>query len=41
MSLIFQLNRADGRVRLWRQPPESMDPTCQQGTIQACGGSMV
>ncbi|GFU75714.1 uncharacterized protein TNCV_1651741 [Trichonephila clavipes] len=25
----FQLNRADGRVRVWRQPHGSMDPTCQ------------
>ncbi|GFW38806.1 uncharacterized protein TNCV_3881731 [Trichonephila clavipes] len=29
----FQLNRADRRVWVWRQPDESMDPTCQQGTI--------
>ncbi|GFT22503.1 uncharacterized protein TNCV_3274631 [Trichonephila clavipes] len=35
----FQLNRADGRVRVWRQPHESMDPTYQQGTVQAGGGS--
>ncbi|GFV48954.1 HTH_Tnp_Tc3_2 domain-containing protein [Trichonephila clavipes] len=26
----FQLNRADGRVREWRQSQESKDPTCQQ-----------
>ncbi|GFV64101.1 putative DD41D transposase [Trichonephila clavipes] len=36
----IQLNRADGRVRVWRQPQESMDPTCQQGTVQA-GGSLM
>ncbi|GFY08735.1 transposable element Tcb2 transposase [Trichonephila clavipes] len=37
----FQLNRADGRVRVWRQPHESMDATCQQGTVQAGGGSFM
>ncbi|GFY23619.1 hypothetical protein TNCV_1039181 [Trichonephila clavipes] len=28
----------DGRVRVWRQPHESMDFTCQQGTVQAGRG---
>ncbi|GFV25266.1 transposable element Tcb2 transposase [Trichonephila clavipes] len=37
----FQLNRADGRVWVWRRPYESMDPTCQQGTVQADGGSVI
>ncbi|GFW13653.1 HTH_Tnp_Tc3_1 domain-containing protein [Trichonephila clavipes] len=37
----FQLNRVDGHVRLWRQPHESMDPTCQQGNVQAGGGSVM
>ncbi|GBN80718.1 Transposable element Tcb2 transposase [Araneus ventricosus] len=37
----FQLYRADGRVRVWRQPHESMDPTCQQWTVQAGGGSVM
>ncbi|GFU06255.1 transposable element Tcb2 transposase [Trichonephila clavipes] len=37
----FQLNRADGRVRVWRQPHESRDPTCQQGTVQAGEGSVM
>ncbi|GFY10586.1 hypothetical protein TNCV_2194071 [Trichonephila clavipes] len=37
----FQLNRTDGLVRVWRQPPESMDPTCQQRTVQAGGGSVM
>ncbi|GFU12185.1 transposable element Tcb2 transposase [Trichonephila clavipes] len=37
----FQLNRADGPVRIWRQPRESMDPTCQQGTAQAGGSSVM
>ncbi|GFX91827.1 transposable element Tcb2 transposase [Trichonephila clavipes] len=36
----FQLNLADRRVRVWRQPRESMDPTCPQGTIQI-GGDFV
>ncbi|GFX90535.1 transposable element Tcb2 transposase [Trichonephila clavipes] len=31
----FQLNRVDGRVRVWRQPHEFMAPTCQQRTVQA------
>lgn len=33
----FQLYLADGRVREWRQ---SMDPTCQQGSVQS-GGTFV
>ncbi|GFW11383.1 uncharacterized protein TNCV_3809031 [Trichonephila clavipes] len=37
----FQLNRAVRRVRVWRQPHESMDLTCQQGTVQAGGGSVM
>ncbi|GFT06997.1 HTH_Tnp_Tc3_2 domain-containing protein [Trichonephila clavipes] len=37
----FQLNPADERVRVWRQPHESMDPTCQQGTVQTDGGSVM
>ncbi|GFT87999.1 transposable element Tcb2 transposase [Trichonephila clavipes] len=37
----FQFNRADGRVRVWRQPHESMDPTCQQGTVQDGGGCVM
>ncbi|GFV53113.1 transposable element Tcb2 transposase [Trichonephila clavipes] len=37
----FQLNLADGRIRVWRPPHESMDLTCQQGTIQAGGGSVM
>ncbi|GFV68453.1 transposable element Tcb2 transposase [Trichonephila clavipes] len=35
----FQSNRPDGRVRVWRQFHESLDPMCQQGTVQAGGGS--
>ncbi|GFT30078.1 transposable element Tcb2 transposase [Trichonephila clavipes] len=37
----FQLNRADGNVWVWRQPHESMDTTCQQGTVQADEGSVM
>lgn len=37
----FQLVRADGRVRVWRRPHEAMDPNCQQGTVQAGGGSIM
>ncbi|KAJ8890417.1 hypothetical protein PR048_009925 [Dryococelus australis] len=32
---------ADGRVRVWRKPNEAMDPGCQQGTVQAGGGSVM
>ncbi|GFT28071.1 transposable element Tcb2 transposase [Trichonephila clavipes] len=31
----FQFNRTDARVRLWRPLYESLDPTCQQRTVQA------
>ncbi|GFX70124.1 uncharacterized protein TNCV_4615621 [Trichonephila clavipes] len=37
----FQLNRADGRARVWRQPHESLDPIYQQETVQAGGGSVM
>ncbi|GFX00085.1 uncharacterized protein TNCV_3080811 [Trichonephila clavipes] len=37
----FQLNRADGRVRVWRQSHESMDLTCQQGTVQTGEGCVM
>ncbi|GFT25321.1 transposable element Tcb2 transposase [Trichonephila clavipes] len=37
----FQLDPADGRVRVWRQPHESMDFICQQGTVQVGGGSVM
>ncbi|GFV93964.1 transposable element Tcb2 transposase [Trichonephila clavipes] len=37
----FQLNRADERVRVWRQPHESMYNTCQWATVQAGGGSVI
>ncbi|GBL84774.1 Transposable element Tcb2 transposase [Araneus ventricosus] len=38
---LFQFSRADGRERVWRQPHESMDPTCQQGTVQSGGVSVM
>ncbi|GBM61585.1 Transposable element Tcb2 transposase [Araneus ventricosus] len=37
----FQLYRADGSVRVWRKPQESMDPTCQQGTVKSGGASVM
>ncbi|GFW20920.1 HTH_Tnp_Tc3_2 domain-containing protein [Trichonephila clavipes] len=37
----FQLNRADGRIRVWRQLHEFVDSTCQQGTVQAGGSSVM
>ncbi|GFS81101.1 transposable element Tcb2 transposase [Trichonephila clavipes] len=37
----FLLNRADERVRVWKQHHESMDPTYQQGIAQAGGGSVM
>ncbi|MBJ5103516.1 transposase [Salmonella enterica subsp. enterica serovar Agona] len=32
---------ADGRVRVRRKPHEAMDPSCQQGTLQAGGGGIL
>ncbi|GBM47074.1 hypothetical protein AVEN_179798-1 [Araneus ventricosus] len=37
----FQWSRADGCVRVWIQPHETMDPTCQQGTVQSGGVSVM
>lgn len=37
----FQLVRADGRVRVWCRPHKAMDPSCQQGSVQAGGGSIM
>ncbi|GFW60547.1 transposable element Tcb2 transposase [Trichonephila clavipes] len=37
----FQLNRAEGHVQVRRQPHESLDLACQQGTVQAGGGSVM
>ncbi|GFX01852.1 uncharacterized protein TNCV_370411 [Trichonephila clavipes] len=34
----FISNSIEGRVWVWRQPRESMDPTGQQGTVQVGGG---
>ncbi|GBO16382.1 hypothetical protein AVEN_38212-1 [Araneus ventricosus] len=33
LFLSLFLYRVDGHVLVWRQPHESMDPTCQQGTV--------
>lgn len=30
----LQIYRADGRIHIWRQPHESMEPTCQQRVVQ-------
>ncbi|GFW12316.1 transposable element Tcb2 transposase [Trichonephila clavipes] len=35
------MNRADGCIRVWRHPHESMDPTRQQRTVQVDGGSVM
>ncbi|GFV43695.1 DUF4817 domain-containing protein [Trichonephila clavipes] len=32
------MDRADEGVRVWRQPDESVDSTCEQGTVQAGEG---
>lgn len=37
----FQLHRSDGCVLVWRQPHESVKRTCQQGTFQAAGDSVM
>jgi len=37
----FRLMNADGRLRIWRQAHEAMDPTCQVGTVQGHGGSIL
>ncbi|GBM24470.1 hypothetical protein AVEN_41114-1 [Araneus ventricosus] len=37
----FRLFQADGRPRIWRQSHEAMDPSCQVGTVQRHGGSIM
>ncbi|GBM53755.1 Transposable element Tcb2 transposase [Araneus ventricosus] len=37
----FRLFRADGKLRIWRQVHEAMDPACQVGTVQGHGGSIM
>ncbi|GFU59611.1 uncharacterized protein TNCV_3185821 [Trichonephila clavipes] len=34
----FRLLNADGRLRIWRQANEALDPACQVGTVQGHGG---
>ncbi|GFU52192.1 transposable element Tc1 transposase [Trichonephila clavipes] len=34
----FRLLNADGRLRIWRQAHEAIDPACQVGTLQGHGG---
>jgi len=36
----FSLYRQDGRVRVWRQPHESMDPSCLVRVTQGKGGNV-
>ncbi|GFX33108.1 uncharacterized protein TNCV_5042761 [Trichonephila clavipes] len=37
----FRLLIADGRLRIWRQANEAMDPAFYIGTVQGHGGSIV
>lgn len=37
----FQLYWTDGHVQEWREPHESIDDTCQQGSIQSGGTSVI
>ncbi|GBN55591.1 hypothetical protein AVEN_183347-1 [Araneus ventricosus] len=37
----FRLLHADGRLRIWCQAHEAMDPACQIGTVQGHGVSIV
>ena len=36
----FNILRNDGRVRVWRQPHEAMDPSCLVHTAQGNGGTV-
>ncbi|KAG8571489.1 hypothetical protein GDO81_011667 [Engystomops pustulosus] len=37
----FLLRHSDGRVRIWCQQHESMDPSCRVSTVQAGGGGVM
>ncbi|GFU60043.1 transposable element Tcb2 transposase [Trichonephila clavipes] len=37
----FRLFNVDGRLRIWCQTHEVMDPACQVGTVQEHGGSIM
>ncbi|GFV65793.1 HTH_Tnp_Tc3_2 domain-containing protein [Trichonephila clavipes] len=37
----FRLLNADGRLRIWRQVHEALNPACQVGTVQEHGGSIM
>ncbi|GFX78664.1 transposable element Tcb2 transposase [Trichonephila clavipes] len=37
----FQLLKVDRRLRIWRLAHDAMDPTCQDGTVQGHGGSIM
>ncbi|GFW81438.1 uncharacterized protein TNCV_377861 [Trichonephila clavipes] len=38
---LIRLLNANGRLRIWRQAHEAMDPACQVGTVQGNGGSIM
>ncbi|GFY02733.1 transposable element Tc1 transposase [Trichonephila clavipes] len=38
---LIRLLKADGRLRIWRQAHEAMDPACQVRTVQGHGGSIM
>ncbi len=37
----FLLRHSDGRVRIWRNEHESMDPSCLVSMVQAGGGGVM
>ena len=37
----FTLFQNDGRVRVWQEPHEALDPACVSPTVQASGGSVM
>ncbi|GFV31569.1 hypothetical protein TNCV_4938801 [Trichonephila clavipes] len=39
--LAIELHVLPGRLRIWRQAHEAMDPTCQVGTVPGHGGSII
>ncbi|GBM24226.1 hypothetical protein AVEN_22564-1 [Araneus ventricosus] len=38
---LLQLLHANGRLGIWCQAHEAMDPACQNGTVQGHGGSIM
>ena len=37
----FTLFQNDGRVRVWHEPREALDPSCVNPIVQASGGSVM